>query len=532
MSTHLLFTALEEVVDRNPAAVLIREPGPDGGRVLTRGEFLDLVHRCTTTLADAGVGAGDCVAVWLPNWSSTLAFQFAVSALGAHVVGVNTRYNETEVGHVLRKASPRVLVMAHAFRGLNLMDRARSALVHVGVDAPVVLPLAPPGVDAAPDQDFDLGAGTVQLANSGGHSPAARPQVPAPVTVAFTTSGSTGMPKVAGHSEEGVLHHAEAVQRSANIDEGTVLIGPLPFSGVFGYNPIVATLLAGGVVVLHPAFDEDALLREMSEFGVTHFVGADDMLVRLRAAWDRSPADLSTWRVLLMADFLGKTREIGEWTRAEFGTEAYGVYGSSEVFSLMAHWPAGTPEPQRWLGGGALVSDEYAYRLVDDEGLPGASEGALEVRGPTVTDAYLGDEGEGASAVTPDGWFRTGDLARAVTDRSFEYVCRAGDALRLKGFLVEPAEIEARLLEHPSVQVAKVVGVTSQSSEPVAVGFVTLHPGHEVAGETLVDWCRKALARFKVPVRVDVLEAMPTTVGTNGAKIKASELRELAKQLV
>jgi fatty-acyl-CoA synthase len=456
------------------------------------------------------------------------------------VVGINTRYNETEIGHVLRKAAPKVLVVAHAFRGLDLMPKARRALEHVDAPRPVVLPLAPPGTSRALEASFDptlydLGAGVITVeSRQRDVEPVLEPELgSAPVVVAFTTSGSTGLPKVAGHSEAGVLHHVRAVQVSASIDEETVLIAPLPFSGVFGYNPIMSALLAGGQVVLHPAFDEERLLAEMHDFGVTHFVGADDMLVRLRAAWDRRPADLSTWRLLLMADFLGKSTEIAEWASREFGTVAAGVYGSSEVFALLAHWSAGTGTPRQWSGGGVLTSPAYRYRLVDDQGREGAAEGELELFGPTTTDVYLGDEGESVSAFTHDGWFRTGDICRAVDDTAFEYVCRAGDVLRLKGFLVEPAEIESRLLDHRAVEVAKVVGATSPEGEPVAVGFVTLTPEQPpVPGEELLHWCAKSLARFKVPVRIEVLEQMPTVTGTNGAKIKASELRELAGRLL
>lgn len=527
--------SLARTVAEDPEAPVLHEPTPRGYAALTRTDLARLVARWTRILGDVGVDAGDCVAVWLPNWSSALALQFAASSLGAHVVGVNTRYNAAEVGHVLGKARPKVLVVAHAFRGLDLMGRALSATTTVKATVPVVMPVAPPGVDVtdAPvdSASYDLGAGVVVPDLSGDEELRLRDQ-PAEVVVAFTTSGSTGLPKVAGHSERGVVHHSQAVAASAQLGPSSVLIAPLPFSGVFGYNPIIATLLAGGQVVLHPAFDPDLLLEEMERFSVTHFVGADDMLVRLREAWDRRPADLSSWRTLLMADFLGRTAEIAEWAGEQFGTCALGVYGSSEVYALLAHWRPDTDAGRRWVGGGVLASPDYEYRLVDEDGRVGVDEGELQLRGVTTTDVYLGDEGEGAAAYTKDGWFRSGDLCRAVDTRSFEYVCRAGDVLRIKGFLVEPAEIEARLLAHPAVQVAKVVGARTADGEPVAVGFVTLKGGLDATDQELVSWCAATLARFKVPTRVQVLEEMPTTVGTNGAKIKAAELRQMATALV
>jgi acyl-CoA synthetase (AMP-forming)/AMP-acid ligase II len=143
-----------------------------------------------------------------------------------------------------------------------------------------------------------------------------------------------------------------------------------------------------------------------------------------------------------------------------------------------------------------------------------------------VVDAYLG--AEVPDAFTADGWFRSGDLGVLVDEGAFVYVCRRGDALRLRGFLVDPAEIERRLAAHPDVATAKVVGVPDADGATRAVGFVVAAPWRTPAGEDLVGWCREVLAGFKVPAAVHVVDAMPTTTGTNGTKIKAAELRRWA----
>ena len=86
-----------------------------------------------------------------------------------------------------------------------------------------------------------------------------------------------------------------------------------------------------------------------------------------------------------------------------------------------------------------------------------------------------------------------------------------------------------RLASHPDVERAKVVGVQA-TGEPEAIGFVTLREGAAVTGEELVDYCRAALAKFKVPAAVYVIDEMPTTASANGTKIKAVTLREWALQ--
>jgi fatty-acyl-CoA synthase len=124
----------------------------------------------------------------------------------------------------------------------------------------------------------------------------------------------------------------------------------------------------------------------------------------------------------------------------------------------------------------------------------------------------------------------SGDLGVQIDRGAFAYICRMGDALRLRGFLVDPTEIEIRLAAHPDVQTAKVVGIAGEDGATVAVGFVVAQTGCTADAATLRSWCAEGLARFKVPETVFVVDAMPTTSGTNGTKIRAATLREWALQ--
>jgi fatty-acyl-CoA synthase len=334
------------------------------------------------------------------------------------------------------------------------------------------------------------------------------------LAVAFTTSGSTGAPKLAAHKASAVVEHAHRDAEAIGIRPGDVVLCALPLSGVFGFSTAMAAIAGGGTCLLEPVFDERAVLADMARWRVTHVVGGDDMVGRLAGSWRGE--DLSSWRWLGLADFAGRAREVAEWALREFGTRTSGVYGSSEVFALTALWPPEEPPPRRWRGGGRLVSPRMEARVVDGE---------LQMRGPNVVDAYLGDPE--ANPFTADGWFRTGDLAEIDDDGAITFICRMGDALRLRGFLVDPAEIEQRLAEHESVRAAKVVGVRGAGGDE-AVGFVVADG--EVDGEALREWCAQTLAAFKVPADVYVIDEMPVTSGTNGTKIKAATLREWAER--
>ncbi|MDD7942343.1 AMP-binding protein [Actinomycetospora lutea] len=525
---------LGRLAHRDPDATVVLDTAPDGTtHPVTRGELWRRVRALAEELHEHGIGPGDAVAVWMPNWSDALVWQFAVAARGAHVVGVNTRYGTEESGHVLGRARPKLVALAHGFHGLDLLERLRAAVEHSGVVPEVAVVTGPFGAasdGAEPDPAAgDVGAGAWTPRRHDGPEPARCD--PAALAVAFTTSGSTGLPKLAAHSGTAVLTHAAADAAVLGLAEGDVVLGALPLSGVYGFNAVMAGLAAGAVVLLEPTFDADRVLDHIAAHRVTHVGAGDDLVLRLREAHERRPRDLSSWRWWGVADFQGRSHELAAWLGDEAGTQVSGVYGSSEVFALTAAWPADEPPPTRWIGGGRVVHPDIAVRVVDPDTeavLGPGREGEIQFRGPNVVDAYLG--ADSPDVWTADGWFRSGDLGVLVDDGAFAYVCRRGDALRLRGFLVDPAEIELRLAAHPDVGTAKVVGVEGADGATTAVGFVVGAAGRTPAGDDLVAWCRAALAGFKVPAAVHVVDAMPTTSGTNGTKIKAAELRRWATE--
>lgn len=552
MTARSLASLLDELVAAAPDATATIDLLGSANVPTSRSVLRERVRDLTAELAAAGLRPGQCVAVFLPNWSDTVVWQFAASALGAHVIGINTRYNVGEVEHVLRAARPAVVAVAGAFHGLDLFGLLRQAAAAAADDiaAPTVAVVRAPGPEAASEPDFDttafdLGSGA-WVAGTGDAGNASAPATPATATftaaghrgdpddrlaVAFTTSGSTGTPKLAAHRESAIVDHAHADADGMGVRPGDVTLCVLPLSGVFGFNTAMATLAGGAAILMVPVFDPTVTLRTMEGVRVTHIVGGDDLYGRLYDTWQDVGGDLTALRWLGIADFLGRSHQIARWARDEFGALTTGVFGSSEVFSLMLFWNAHDPESVRWNGGGRPVSAAIAVRIADpydDSVLPDGEQGELQVFGPNVTDAYLGNPAAATAAFTDDGWFRSGDLAVATGDGGYTYVCRAGDALRLRGFLVDPAEIEARLAEHRDVQTAKVVGITGPGGYTQAVGFVVPTAHGAATSADLRQWCARSLASFKVPTSVHVIEKMPTTVGGNGTKIRAVELREWA----
>ena len=500
----------------------------EGDRALTFDELGAAAGALAGELSGWGVGRGDVVALWLPNVLEYLVAEFALGALGAAALGVNTRYGEHELAHLVERARPVGVVVPHRFLDIDFVGKLPRFGAWVGVVG------APEGANL---RGFDVGGGVHRvpdptLGPNGTFAQRGWAKVPFahpaggaagdPVAY-FTTSGSTGAPKLAGHPQSAVVEHAVNVARAFDMRPGDAVHLALPLCGVFGFSAAFGMLAAGGTCVLEAVFDAGRMARDVGAHHVTHLVGGDDMLGRLMV---EDPPAWPECRRGAIADFGGRAAEVARWAD-ERGTALSGVYGSSELFALISTWPAELPLAERVPAGGEPVSPGIEVRAVDPETgavCPAGESGELQFRGYPVTSGYLGGPDV---PVDEDGWFSSGDLGSTTAAGAFHYRCRAGDALRLRGFLVEPAEIESFLLEQDGVEGAKVVG-----AEGVAVAFVTLRADAVVTGEELRQRCHRSLAAFKVPTRIEVLAEFPVTTGTNGTKIRAAALRERATELL
>ncbi len=504
------------------------------------------VDRTRMRLSAHGLVRGDRLALWAENRREFLVWQFAAAAEGINVVGINTRYRVQELAHVLEQALPRLVVMPQQLLALDLVGLLREACERLAATsprwpAPQLAVLRPSGGVAHPVDDdavlpaYDVGAGAWWADEPVDGVPSALQGEAADLCMTFTTSGSTGMPKLAAHDQAAIATHAAAVADAVDLRPGDVVCCALPLTGVFSYVPAMAAVAGGAACLMIPVFEGAGTLALMRQHRATHVFGGDDLYLGLQGAWEKNPLDLPDWRLAGIASFVGRVEQLLPWLQSCSPAAMCGVYGSSEVFSLVSIRDVDSPSHLRHVGGGSLVSEEIRVRAADPvtgEVLPPGEVGVLQFRGYNVLQRYLRGRSEPLPPLSAEGYFDSGDLGSVDDDeRSFTYEGRAGEALRLRGFLVQPAEIELFLIGHPAVEMVKVVGA-ERDGRPVAVAFVTAAAGQTVDTEELLSWCRDELAAFKVPERVIVIDTMPFTSGTNGSKIKAAELRRQAAELL
>ncbi len=529
--TQTLLSMLKDGTHAAVGAPALIERHGDAYVEVSHDALMAAIAAAANALADAGAGPGAVIGVWLPNGLTYLAVEFAAAALGAAVLGINTRYGVFELKHLMIAARLSVIVAPDRFLELDFIGRLTAAFaeareVQPDLPAPTVLVT---GLGGTSIKAFDLGAGVAVLRLDGPAPPlvdAGRPE--APVNY-FTTSGSTGVPKLAGHDQASVVIHSPLAAARFDMQPGDVVLGVLPFCGVFGLNVAISALASGASLLIDPVFDAPKVLEAMARFGVTQAFGGDDLWGRLHAAWREQPVALPRLRRGAIAEFEGRAAPLGAWAREAFGAELTGIYGSSELLAFVLTRPVQMDMAAQVKGGGRLISDQISLRLADPETgevLATGATGELQARGYNQLIHYLGAPEATERAMTADGWYRTGDLASDDGDGGFTFLCRNTEALRLRGFLVEPAEIEQHLMAHPGVEMARVVGVRMERGD-IPVGFTTVSDP-ALTGEALVAYCRKGLAAFKAPARIVILDAFPVTVGTNGTKIRIEDLKRMA----
>jgi len=175
----------------------------------------------------------------------------------------------------------------------------------------------------------------------------------------------------------------------------------------------------------------------------------------------------------------------------------------------------------RALAGGRPIHPEIEFRERDGE---------LQLRGYNVVRGYLHNGAADAAAFTADGWFRSGDHGRMTESGAIVFLARLGDSLRLRGFLVDPTEIEEELQRHPAIAAAQVVGVEQPGAGQVPIAFVVATAPFDEAD--LIAHCRERIANYKVPVRIVAVAEFPSTPGPNGVKVQKARLREMAAELL
>jgi HIP---CoA ligase len=510
----------------------------DGDVRLTYAQLPDAVDLYGRGFVAAGVSAGDRVAIWAPNCAEWMLAALGALRAGAVLVPMNTRFKGGEAAYILRVSGATTLVTVRGFLGMDypalLRDQDTGALDRIvllrdeGESGP------PPPLELLALASF-LDAGTaVDAAETARRADALGPD---DLSDLIFTSGTTGHPKGAATTHGQSLRTFGMWASIVGLEPGDRYLVVNPFFHTFGYKAgILACLLAGATVVPEAVFESRRVMERIAAERITVLPGPPTLYQSLLAEPTRRDVDLSSLRLGVTGAAVVPVelvRAMGDELGFSTVLTAYGLTESSGTVTMCRR--SDPPEVVARTSGRALPGLEV--RAVD-----GGSEvavgqpGEIVVRGYTVMSGYWEDAAATAATIDTDGWLHTGDIGVVDEAGNVTITDRVKDMFVVGGFNAYPAEIEAMLRAHPAVSQVAVVGVPDERMGEVGCAYVVpaSAPGpgpaawgdpatNEVFGRSLLEWARGAMANYKVPRGVVVVEALPLNAG---GKVLKRELRE------
>jgi acyl-CoA synthetase (AMP-forming)/AMP-acid ligase II len=458
----------------------------DGAGTVTYGELPGRIGRMAAGLAALGLRKGDVLALVLPNVPEFVVAFHAAATLGAIVTPVNPTLTPNEARRQLADSRAQLVVTL-----AELVPAASAAAEETRVERVLALD------DPALRGEDEVGQVAVDPA---------RDLVALPYS-----SGTTGFAKGVMLTHRNLVANVVQVERVFAVGESDTIAAVLPFFHIYGLTVNMNLALArGATVVTMRRFELDAFLGAVERHRVTRAFLVPPILLALakHPAVDRH--DTSSLRVIVS----GAAPLDGDLARAcgaRIGCHVYQGYGLTEA-SPVTHLPPDGPEAASHPGtvGFALPGTECrAVDPVTRAPLPDGSDGEIAIRGPQVMSGYLNDPEATAAAIDADGWLHTGDLGHIDADGRLHLVDRLKELIKVRGFQVPPAELEAVLVSHPAVADAAVIPVTDRRGNEAPKALVVLRAPAEPA--ELQRFVAERVAPHKRLRRVEVIDAVPRT---------------------
>jgi benzoate-CoA ligase family protein len=492
------------------------------GRQLSYRELQDLSSAFAAGLQELDVRQGERVVFVCSDRPELLVGMLGCWRHGAVAVPLSTMLTGPELAKVVADSGARMLAVTPEFaEAAQVAADAAPQLGHlVAVDGALLRSTASAALTSW-DEVLHKGswrAGTVV--------PPAATDADSPALWLYT-SGTTGTPKGAMHRHENLRAVCETYGRDVlriTPDDVCFSVAKLFFAYGLG-NGALFPLSVGATTVLEPRRPSPGVVAErMREDAPTLFFAGPTFFAALLAT--DLPDD--TFRSVRLCTSAGEALPASLYRRftSRFHVEILDGIGSTEALHIFLSNKEGQVRP----GTSGTPVPGYDIELRDEDGnpVPDDTPGGLYVRGASLASGYW-CRTDATREVFQGEWLRTGDTYTRSADGYYTCLGRSNDLLKAGGIWVSPAEVEDRLLQHPEVVEAAVVGVPDSNELDKPVACVVLTEGATVDADGLVQWCREGLAAFKRPRSVLVVDTLPKTAT---GKIQRFRLRALAQDQV
>jgi acyl-CoA synthetase (AMP-forming)/AMP-acid ligase II len=495
---------LVDAARRIPTKIAVEE---ENGARHDFAALLAAVRRAAGAFLAAGIKPGERIAVWAPNSLAWMVATIGVQMVGGSLVPINTRLKGREAAYILNRSGARILFTVRDFIGVDYTSLLAGEALPA-VERTVILD----GDQGTADSWQSFVAGGAGIPEDAIDTAYAGLTGDAVADILFT-SGTTGKPKGALSTHEQTVVTARAWANSIGLHEGDRYLIVNPFFHSFGYKSgWLACLIMGATSLPHAVFDAEVILKRIERDRVTVITGAPTIYQSMLMTENWQARDLSTLR-LAVTGASTVPRQLVERMHNDLGFETVLTgYGLTETSGTVSICRAGDSIDRVAMTSGYPIPG-VELRSVDTDGkeVPPGTPGEILVRGFNIMKGYLDDPKATEEAIDPDGWFHTGDIGIIDEEGYVRITDRVKDMFIVGGFNCYPAEIEELLLEHPAIAQVAVVGVPDERMGEVAKAFVVLRPGKAASEAELVAWARKAMANYKAPRYVEVVEALPTT---------------------
>ncbi|HEX6236352.1 MAG TPA: long-chain-fatty-acid--CoA ligase [Acidimicrobiales bacterium] len=482
------------------------------GRSITFGELDRRSSQAAQALRASGVRAGDRVAFIDKNGAEWFDVTFGLAKIGAVNVSVNWRLAPPEMAQIIDDAQAEVVIVGPEFT--SHIEKVENDLSRVGTIVAIG------GHDRW--QDYESWVAAHQADDPG--------SVASGEDVAFQlyTSGTTGLPKGVMLTNDNFFKGVIGITEQWRFTEDSVNLAMMPMFHIAGAGWATVGLYHGCRTVVLRDIDPARILDVIPAFGVTNAFMVPAVIQFLLATPGVESTDFSTLRTLVYgaSPIADKVLVAGMRT---FGCEFIQVYGLTETTGAITqldgvdHDPEGKPHLLRSCGKPYPWVEMRVVDTATGEDVPLGQVGELWTRSHQNMAGYWNNATATAEAMTPDGWFRTGDAGYMDADGYLYLHDRVKDMIVSGGENVYPAEVENVLMTHPDVADVAVIGVPDDRWGEAVKAIVVRAEGSDVTGDDIVAFARDKLAGFKLPKSVDFTDVLPRNPS---GKILKRELRE------
>ena len=479
-------------------------------RTLSFNELEALTNRCANALVNLGVKPGDRVTLYSGNCWEWIVSYYGALKMGAVINPINVMLTPTEVEFVANDCGAAIVIASHekAVSIENVKAKSKvKELIAFGDEA------LPAGIvsfnDMLADSSDDFTIGDIDIDSLS--------------TIGYT-SGTTGFPKGACLSHRSILHNVAMTALMHQRNEQDTVVTALPCPHVYGNVVMSGAIQNGMTLVLHPAFEEKAIMQSIQDHGATLFEGVPTMYMFMLNHPDFDNYDLSTLRCCTVG---GQTMPKPKMEEVEqrFGCPLIELWGMTEIGGLGTTFASNGPVKHGSIGVALPYTDARIAHTEDaSKTMPIGEVGELMIKGGIVMQGYYGNEQATKDTIEADGWLHTGDLASMDHDGCVFIVDRKKDMILTAGFNVYPAEIERVVAGHPDVALVAVGSIPDEAKGELAKAYIVPKTGVTPDSDSIIAYCREHLAAYKVPRAVQFVEDLPKT---STGKVMRRELKTL-----